>query len=82
MSFEVTYAFTFKMFNLSSKNAVDRPIIICDYITYTPPSLNLVKGENIEVFIDKPREDIAISLKDSYLELDFNVTHRAGVHAR
>ena len=33
-----------------------------------------------QVFIDIPRENIAISLKDSYLELDFKVIPRAGVH--
>ena len=32
--------------------------------------------------IDIPREDIAISFKVSYLELDFNVTHRAGAHTQ
>ena len=35
-----------------------------------------------QIFIDIPREDTAISLKDSYLELDFSVTHRAGAHNR
>ena len=29
-----------------------------------------------------PGEDSAMSLKDSYLELDFHVTHRAGGHNR
>ena len=33
-----------------------------------------------QIFIDIPTEDSAISLKESYLELDFNVTHRAGAH--
>ena len=70
------------MFNLSQKYAVDRPILKCDFIRYTPPSLNLVNGENIQFFIVTLRQDSAVSLKDSYLELDFNVTHRAGAHAR
>ena len=70
------------MFNLSQKHAVDRPILKCDYIRYTPPSLNLVNGESIQMFNDIPREESAISLKDSYLELDFNVTNRAGAQAR
>ena len=69
------------MFNLSQKHAIDRPIRKCDYIKYTSPSLNLVDGESIQIFSDIPREDSAISLKDSDLELDFNVTHRAGAHA-
>ena len=66
------------MFNLSQKCAAERPILNCDCIRYTPLSLNLVNRENNQVFSDVPREDSAISLKDGYLELDFNVTHRAG----
>ena len=70
------------MFNLSQKHVVDRPILKCDYIRYTPASLKIVNGENNQIFIDVPRVDSAISLKDSYLELDFNVIHRAGAHNR
>ena len=70
------------MFNLSQKHSVNRPILKCDYIKYTQPSLYLVNGENIQIFNDIPREDSAISLKDSYLELDFSATHRVGVHNR
>ena len=66
------------MFNLSQKYAVDRPTLKCDVIRYTPPPLNLVNGENNQIFILIPREDSAISLIDSCLELDFSVTHRAG----
>ena len=70
------------MFNLSQKYAVDRPILKYDYIRYNPLSLNLVNAENNQIFIDMPREDSAITFKDSYLEIDFSVTHRAGGHAR
>ena len=35
-----------------------------------------------QIFIDIASEDSALSLRDSFLELDFNVTHRAGAHAR
>ena len=69
------------MFNLSQEYAVDRRILKCDYIRYTPPSLNPVNGESIQSLIDIPRENSGISMKDSYLELDFSVTHRAGAHA-
>ena len=48
------------------------------YRKVTPPSLNLINGEINQIFIDIPREDSAISLKDSYLELDFSVIHRVG----
>ena len=33
-------------------------------------------------FNDVPREDNANPLKDSYHEVDYDVTHRAGGHAR
>ena len=39
------------------------------------------KWRKFSPFFDVPREDSAISLKDSYLELDFNVTQRAAAHA-
>ena len=70
------------MFILSQKTAVDKTILKCDFIRYTPPLLNLVNGENNQIFKDIPGEESAISLKDSYNQLNFNVTHRAGVHAR
>ena len=70
------------MFNSSQGYAVDRSFLKCEYIRYTPPSLNIVKGERNRLFIDIPREDSAISLKVSYLEIDFNVTRRAGAYAR
>ena len=70
------------MLNLSQKHVVDRPILKCEYIRNTPPSLNLVNGEINQLFTDITREGSAISLKNSYLELDFNVTHRAGAHNR
>ena len=70
------------MFQLTHKNAVDRPLVEIDYIKYTPPSLNLINGENNQVFIDIPREKSAISLKGGYLESDVSVTHRSGAHNR
>ena len=69
------------MFYLSQKDAVDVPVLKCDYIRYTPPLLNLVNGESIQICIDIHRKDTAPSLKDNNLELDFNVTHRFGCHA-
>ena len=70
------------MFNLSQNFAVDRPILKKVFIRYTPPYLNLLNGENYQIFNDIPREDTAISLKGSYLELAFSVTYRAGAHIR
>ena len=70
------------MFSKSQKHAVDGLILKCEYIRNTPPSLSLVNGENDHFLNDNSREDSAISLKDSYLDIDFNVTHRAGAHNR
>ena len=39
-------------------------------------------GETNQTFNDIPRENSAISFKDNHFELDLNVTHRAGAHAR
>ena len=69
------------MFNLSLKQGADGPILKCDYNRDTLPSSNLVNGANNQIFIDIPRQDGAISLKDSYLELSFSVTQKAGAHA-
>ena len=67
------------MFNFSRK-CIDSPSSNCDYNRYTLPSLFLVNGEIIN-FYNIPRKDSAISLKDSFLELDFQVTRRAYGHA-
>ena len=69
------------MFNLSQRHAANRFTFKCDYIRYTPPSLNLVLGKNNQIVFDIPREDSANSLKHGYLELDSILTHRAGAHA-
>ena len=70
------------MLNLPQNYAIDRPIIKCDSLRHTPPSLKIVNGENNQIFTDIPRQESSIALKDSYLELGFNVTHGAGALAR
>ena len=60
------------MFNISQNYSIDRPVVKCDYFRYTPLPLNLVIGENNQIFFCIPREESAISLKDSYLELGFS----------
>ena len=70
------------MFTFSQNYAADRLSLKFDYSGYTPPSMNLVFRENKQVFFGIPREDSDISLRDSYIQLGFNVTHRTGSHAR
>ena len=49
---------------------------------YTPPSLNFVNGEKQQVFFDNPREDGSSSFDDIYLQVVFNVNHRAASQGR
>ena len=57
-------------------------------LLYPFPNVNILdifnpgSGENYQKLIHKIREDCTNSFKDNYLELDFNVTHRAGDYTR
>ena len=49
-----------------------------DDIRYISQSLGIVNDGNKQTYIAIPREDSAISLKKSYLEIKFDVKHEAG----
>ena len=70
-----------KMFKLSEKYSVNRDILKCDYIRYSPSEISTINTANSQVYINIPREDSVISLLNSYLELDFDVLH-AGTNNR
>ena len=61
------------MFKLSEKYSVNRDILKCDYIRYSPSEINTINTANSQVYINIPREDSVISLLNSYLELNFDV---------
>ena len=65
------------MFKLSEKYEVDRKILKCDYIRYSPAEISTINTANSQVYIKRPREDSVISLLNSYLELNFDVLHAA-----
>ena len=65
------------MFKLSEKNSINRDIIKCDYIRYSPSEISTINTPNSQVYINIPREDSVISLLNSYLELNFDVLHPA-----
>ena len=65
------------MFKLSEKYEINRDILKCDYIRYSPSEINTINTANSQVYINIPREDSVISLLNSYLELDFDVLHAA-----
>ena len=69
------------MFKLSEKYSVNRDILKCDYIRYSPSEKSTINTANSQVYVNIPREDSVISLLNSYLELNFDVLH-AGTNNR
>ena len=63
------------MFKLSEKYEINRDILKCDYIRYSPSEINTINTANSQVYINIPREDSVISLLNSYLDLNFDVLH-------
>ena len=61
------------MFKLSENYEVDRKILKCDYIRYSPAETSTINTAKSQVYINIPREDSVISLLNSYLELNFDV---------
>ena len=65
------------MIKLSEKYSINRDILKCDYIRYSPSETSTINTPNSQVYIIIPREDSVISLLNSYLELNFDVLHAA-----
>ena len=65
------------MFKLSEKYGIDRRILKCDYIRYSPSEISIINTPNSHININIPREDSVISLLNGYLELNFDVLQAA-----
>ena len=65
------------MFKLSETYSINRDILKCDYIRYSPSEISTLNTANSQVYINIPREDSVTSLLNSYLELNFDVLHAA-----
>ena len=65
------------MFKLNEKYEINRDILKCDYIRYSPSEISTINTTNSQVYINIPREDSVISLLNSYLELNFDVLQAA-----
>ena len=65
------------MFILCEKHEVDRRILKCDYIRYSPSEISTINTANSQIYINIPREDSVNSLLNSYLDLTFDVVHAA-----
>ena len=61
------------MFKLNEKYEIDRRILKCDYIRYSPSEISTINTPNSQIYINIPREDSVISLLNSYIELNFDV---------
>ena len=64
------------MFKLNENFEVDRRILNCDYIRYSPAETSTINTPNSQIYINIPREDSVISLLNSYLDLNFEVIKR------
>ena len=65
------------MFKLNEKNEFNRNILKCDYRRYSPSEISTINTAIFQVHINIPTEDSAISLLNSYLDLNFYVLHAA-----
>ena len=61
------------MFKLNENYEVDRRILKCDYIRYSPAETSTINTPNSQIYINIPREDSVFSLLNSYLDLNFEV---------
>ena len=62
------------MFKLNEKYEIDRKILKCDYIRYSPSEISTINTPNSQIFINIPREDSVISLLNCYIEINFDVS--------
>ena len=65
------------MFKLNEKYEINRDILKCDYIRYSPSEISTKNTANSQVYFNIPREDSVISLQNSYLELNFDALQAA-----
>ena len=65
------------MFKLSEKYEINRKILKCDYIRYSPSEISTINTPNSQIYINIPREDSVISLLNSYIEINFDVLKAA-----
>ena len=49
------------MFKLSEKYEIDRRILKCDFIRYSPSEFSTINTPKNQIYINMPREDSVIS---------------------
>ena len=61
------------MFKLNERYQIDRRILKCDYIRYSPSEISTINTANSQICINIPREDSLLFLLKSYFDLNFDV---------
>ena len=59
------------------KEEINRSILKCDYIRYSPSEKTTKNTANSQIYINIQKEDSVISLLYSYIDLNFDVLHAA-----
>ena len=65
------------MFKLIEKYDVNKSILNCDYIKYSPSEISTIDTANSQIYINIPWDDSVVSWSNSYLELNLDVLHAA-----
>ena len=65
------------MFKLYEKYEIDRKILKCAYIRYSPSEICTINTPNSQIYINIAREGSVISLLNSYIEINFDVLKAA-----
>ena len=59
------------MIKLNENYEVDRRILKCEYIRYSPAETSTINTPNSQIYINIPSEDSVISLLNSFLDMNF-----------
>ena len=73
----IIYFFRAEMFKLNENYEVDRRILKCDYIRYSPSEISTISTPNSQNYINIPRGDSVNSLLGSVLRINFDVLDAA-----
>ena len=65
------------MFKLNGKYEVDRRILKCDYIRYSPSERSTINNPNSQIYINIPRGDSVSSLLGSLIGTNLDDLHSA-----
>ena len=65
------------MFELNGKHEIDRRILECDCILYSPAAVSTINTPNSQIYINISREGSVNSLIKSHLDLNFEVIRKA-----